>query len=643
MKSLTGIGVVSLLALHVSAQPIDVTFSINTSQDTTRISPYIYGANALSVDRAVRSTARRLGGNRMTGYNWENNASNAGSDYYHSSDDYMTWIFGIPSSQANIPGITLTTFHDTSLAQGCYTLLTLPAAGYVSRDKNGTVTTAQTAPSFRWRQVRDVKGAPFVLNPDTSDGFVYVDEEVNFLMHRYGSASTPTGVKGYDIDNEPALWPSTHPRIHPDTTLCSELIAKVAAGAKAVKSVDPSAEVFGGVFYGFGEYYQFQWSPDWNRYHTYENYAAALLSNVRDSSVAAGHRLLDVLDMHWYPDLNVPIGNENTDSLTVFNRMQVPRTLWDSTYIENGWIGQYFHQQSSAIINRTQRIIGQQYPGTKLSVSEFYYGGATHISGAIAMADVLGIFASGKVYFASLWGDIAGYIASAYRMYTNYDGNGGTFGDINVRAATSDVPNSSVHAAAHSENPSTLHIIALNRSFSRTIAGHFVITSPVQFTSGLAYAVMSGSTAIQSRPGISSIQGNQFTYSIPPLSVFHFVLSGTTDVAEKSDVPSEFELQQNYPNPFNPTTTMRFSLPSQGSSNEEDKAGQSASGLAGGSFMSLKVYDVLGREVSTLVFQEMKPGRYERTFDGNGFSSGVYFARLQSGNFTAIRKMILVR
>ena len=108
-------------------------------------------------------------------------------------------------------------------------------------------------------------------------------------------------------------------------------------------------------------------------------------------------------------------------------------------------------------------------------------------------------------------------------------------------------------------------------------------------------------------------------------------------------LPGRSSLSQNYPNPFNPTTTMRFSLPSQGSSNEEDKAGQSASGLAGGSFMSLKVYDVLGREVSTLVFQEMKPGRYERTFDGNGFSSGVYFARLQSGNFTAIRKMILVR
>ena len=639
MKRLFATGAVTLLVMQAPAQTLNVTFSITTTADTTPISPYIYGGNSLSVDQSTRITARRLGGNRMTGYNWENNASNAGSDYFHSSDDYMTWIFGIPVSAENIPGITLTTFHDTSLAQGCYTLLTLPAAGYVSRDKNGTVTTAQTAPSFRWRQVKNIKGAPFALNPDTSDGFVYVDEEVNFLLHRYGSASTPTGVKGYDIDNEPALWPSTHPRIHPDTSRCSELIAKVAAGAKAVKSVDPSAEVFGGVFYGFGEYYQFQWAPDWNRYHTYENFAAALLANMRDSSLAAGQRLLDVLDMHWYPDLYVPIGNENTDSLTAFTRMQVPRTLWDSTYVENGWIGQYFHPQSSAIISRTRRIIGQQYPGTKLSVSEFYYGGATHISGAIAMADVLGIFASNRVYLATLWGDITGYIASAYRMYTNYDGNGGTFGDINVRAVTSDVPNSAVHAAAHSENPSTLHVIAINRNFTRTIAGHFVITSPVQFTSGLTYAVMSGSTAIQSRPGISSIQGNQFTYSIPPLSVFHFVLSGTTDVAEKSDVPSGLELQQNYPNPFNPATEVRFSVPQNGTGSRPPLA----DGDIGEGFVSLKVYDVLGREVATLADQQMKPGRYERTFDGTGLATGVYFARLQSGNFTAIRKMLLVR
>ena len=115
-------------------------------------------------------------------------------------------------------------------------------------------------------------------------------------------------------------------------------------------------------------------------------------------------------------------------------------------------------------------------------------------------------------------------------------------------------------------------------------------------------------------------------------------------VGMEESLPGHFALLQNFPNPFNPTTTIRFSLPFQGSSNAEGKAGQPASGLAGeGSFVSLKVYDVLGREVATLEDQQMKPGRYQRTFDGTGLASGVYFSRLQSGNFTAIRKMLLVR
>ena len=615
---------------YVHAQAIDVAFSINTSLDTAHISPFIYGANALTVDRDVRITARRLGGNRMTGYNWENNASNAGLDYIHESDDYMTWIFGIPLASENIPGITLTAFHDTSRAQGCYTLLTLPAAGYVARDKDGTVSAGQTAPSYRWREVRNFKGSPLTTNPDTSDGFVYVDEEVNALVQRYGLASTPTGVKAYSIDNEPALWPSTHPRIHPDTTRCRELIAKVAGAARAVKAVDPSAEVFGGVFYGFGEYYHMQWAPDWNQYASYENFAAALLGNLRDSSIAAGRRLLDVLDMHWYPDLYTPIINENTDSLTVANRMQAPRTLWDSTYVETGWIGQYYHPESAAILRRTQRIIGEQYPGTKLAVTEFNYGGSTHISGGIAMADVLGIFGANRVYFASLWGDIAGYIASGYRMYTNYDAHGGTYGDLSVHATSSDNLNSSIHVATSAGDPSTLHIIAINKNLSRTINAHFVITSDVQFASGAAYGLTSASTSIQSKAGISSIQGNQFTYALPPLSVYHLVLSGATEVSGNYEVPESFALGQNFPNPFNPSTTIRYDLPSA-------------------SDVHLKVFDILGREIVTLVDEVEQAGSKSVEWNAANLSGGVYFYQVQVQGlekptvFTSIRKAILLK
>ena len=172
--------------------------------------------------------------------------SNAGSDWYHSSDNYACTFTETPEDKCNEPGGVLSTFHEQSIAQGAYSLITLPLAGYVSRDGNGTVLESETAPSHRWNEVVYRKGAPFTLTPDLNDGKVYVDEEVHFLVHKYGNASTPTGVKGYSLDNEPALWPPhTHPRIHPNITGVQELLDRSIALASAVKDVDPYAEIFG--------------------------------------------------------------------------------------------------------------------------------------------------------------------------------------------------------------------------------------------------------------------------------------------------------------------------------------------------------------------------------------------------------------
>ena len=86
----------------------------------------------------------------------------------------------------------------------------------------------------------------------------------------------------------------------------------------------------------------------------------------------------------------------------------------------------------------------------------------------------------------------------------------------------------------------------------------------------------------------------------------------------------EFLLHQNYPNPFNPTTEVRFEIGDVG-------------------FVSLKVYDMLGREVATLANEEMKPGRYEREFDGSNLASGVYWYRLATGTNVQTKRLILIR
>ena len=88
--------------------------------------------------------------------------------------------------------------------------------------------------------------------------------------------------------------------------------------------------------------------------------------------------------------------------------------------------------------------------------------------------------------------------------------------------------------------------------------------------------------------------------------------------------PAEYLLLQNYPNPFNPTTTIRWQLPEAG-------------------FVTLKIYDVLGREVSTLVNEKLVAGKHETVFDASRFNSGVYFYQLQVGKFIQTRKMILLK
>jgi hypothetical protein len=88
--------------------------------------------------------------------------------------------------------------------------------------------------------------------------------------------------------------------------------------------------------------------------------------------------------------------------------------------------------------------------------------------------------------------------------------------------------------------------------------------------------------------------------------------------------PHEFALHQNYPNPFNPSTNIGFRIVDFGS-------------------VSLKVFDVLGAEIATLVNEEMKPGNYERVFDASGLASGVYLYRLTAGGFVQTRKLIVIR
>jgi hypothetical protein len=107
--------------------------------------------------------------------------------------------------------------------------------------------------------------------------------------------------------------------------------------------------------------------------------------------------------------------------------------------------------------------------------------------------------------------------------------------------------------------------------------------------------------------------------------IISWILANTTDVpSDRSTIVKDYSLSQNYPNPFNPSTTISFRLPSK-------------------SFVSLKVFDIMGREVATIASEELSAGAYTRQWNAAKLSSGIYFYRLQAGNYLETKKLILLK
>ena len=505
-----------------------VDIAIDAAQDRAPISPYVYGSNQDYAGNAW--TVRRFGGNRTTGYNWETNFSNAGADYLHQSDLYLITSAGLPGSEAAIPARALTYFHTQSLNMGAQSILTLQMAGYAAADANGPVSAAETAPSPRWVKVEPRKNAAFATMPDLTDGVVYMDELVNLLVQRFGTAASATGVRWYSLDNEPELWPYTHPRIHPDTVRAAELVSRSIALATAVKDVDPTSEILGPAHYGIGAYVSLQDAPDWNALKAsggYDWFVDYYLDQMRQAGTGAGKRLLDVLDVHWYPEARGDHRITDADATTEKDaqaRLQAPRTLWDSTYHEDSWVARSL-SAFLPILPRLQRAIERYYPGTRLAVTEYDYGGGSAISGGLAQADVLGAFGKYGVYIATLWGigPTDAYTAAAFRLYRNYDGRLGAFSNTSVRATTSDVANTSIYAAIADQDASVLHVILLNKN-PGALDVRFQIAGGQTYTSGDVWGFGPGSPGITERGRVSGITGNAFHYVLPGMTAVHLVL-----------------------------------------------------------------------------------------------------------------------
>lgn len=473
--------------------PGDLSFSIDAGQNVRAISPYIYGMNSFfnvlptGTYSGPAIALDRLGGNRWTGYNWETNYSNAGSDFNHVNDEYLVNYQGnTPPGEAVRPALVNGSTYDRAV------MVTVPIAGYVSADHSGTVSVAQTAPSSRWNQVAAKKesvypGSSLSMSPDETDDYAFTDEFVNWVKTTKDNLPNPP-VVFYGLDNEPGLWDNTHPRLYGTTNpTFADLKAKTIAHASAIKDVDPDALVFGPTTFGWSDFRSLNGASDYTSSPPHPGNADFdfhewYLNEIAQEEANQGRTLIDVLDMHWYPEATgggtrITFNGVNDNSAAVVAaRVQAPRSLWDPTYVESSWITggcpECTMGQPIQFLDRVQADIDSFKPDTKVAITEYNYGGGSHISGAIAEADVLGIYGREGV-FAATWWNIEGTTASAapytygaFNMFRNFDGAGGTFGDTSVDAATDDIAASAVYASLDSSDPNRMVVVAINRTGS---------------------------------------------------------------------------------------------------------------------------------------------------------------------------------
>lgn len=348
------------------------------------------------------------------------------------------------------------------------------------------------------------------------------------------------------MDNEPDIWyapegpwHATHWEVHPYDPCCLEYKNKSVDLSKAVKNVDPNAQMLGPVSYGFGGYLDFQGASDWGSQGAgYPWFLSYYLDKMRVASNTAGKRLLDALDVHWYPEAQDGQGHrilENISTNQMYNaRMQAPRTLWDDDYVyphmtypdgEVSWLNDSWTAQYLPLIPRLKDDIHNYYSDTNLAITEYAYGpdDPCHWSTGIATTDFLGICGKYGVYIATYWGGNI-WVDAAIKIYRNYDGAHSTFGDTNVPATMSDKANSSIYASVSDNLPCELHLIVINKNIDNAISGTFNISSSKKYTSGRVWKFDNTSANITETTAIGTITNNSFTYTVPKTSVCHIVL-----------------------------------------------------------------------------------------------------------------------
>ena len=508
-----------ICCLSVSARA-QVTVTVDAAQDVHSISPLIYGMNFPDAQQvsAARIPLARWGGNGTSRYNYQLDMNNTGNDYFFEN------IPGCWSTAANYCNPPTTdpmnnsganAFISQMMSAGVVQLVTMPTIGYVAKravynhpfDCGCPVSllgAQDMVDQYDTNCGNCVHNGQRLTPPAATTTSTAIDASwdngwANYLKTRFGASN---GQRIYALDNEPALWSSTHYDIRPQKLTYDELWQRMRDHAIAILDADPSAKIAGPAEWGWPNYFCSDAdniqngcsasSPD-RANHGGEELMAWLLDQAHAYEQANNRRILDYLDLHYYPQ-----GGNSPDNV---------RSLYDPTYTDPSWIN-----DTIRLIPRMRDWVAQHYPGTKILISEYDFYHHDDATGVVTYAEVLGVFGREGVDAATAWSPPAATEKAfgAFVLYRNFDGQGGHFGDTNARATVSGMgvaafgatDNEQMTVALVNEMASAANVTVSLANFQpRGTASYFTGSSPT----------------ITKQPDVT-VSGNQLMVSVPASS-----------------------------------------------------------------------------------------------------------------------------
>ena len=497
-----------------------VKMRIACGSRATKVSSDIFGIAGAEKDKPhvfkLGATVRRWGGNPTSTYNWELHTWNLGNDWFWEN-----------SSAAHYDE-----FLALNAANGVRSALTIPMMGWVAKDATSSAFPVATfgaqekTDQYRPEAGNGVKpgGQKIAPGPQTRTSVAISAAWVKKWVEAIRAADAKTGkrsVHQYILDNEPALWSSTHRALHPEATSYDELLDKTIAYGRAVRDADPDAVIAGPAEWGWNGYLfsakdaeaGIRAKPD-RTAHGDVPLVEYYLSKLRDYEKQNGVRILDVLVLHYSPQAeNVYGGGGATDANGAALRIRSTRSLWDPNYTDESWI-----KEKIRLLPRMREWIDKNYPGRGISIGEWNFGGEQHMSGAIATAEALGRFAEHGVTSAYYWTfpPESSPVIQAFLAYRNFDGNGGRFLDYYVPSAVTG-GGASMFVSRDADGKRAV-AVAINPSPDKAVIADIDIAECGALTQRQAHTFMRGAAGFVHGPIVKGGNAN-IEQVLPPYSI----------------------------------------------------------------------------------------------------------------------------